>query len=195
MFSQISHGGIPWGYLNEIDDIEFIEMDNFNIRKTRKQSLNSLNISKAVQYAKTFKLDLSINNNGNWKILEDGTKLWFLGLKSKKAYSIGIIFSEYKIPPGSKLFIYNSKKTHLRGAFTEKNNKPGKSLTIAPVIGDEIIIEGSSTYMTETIKKMIYKGDKIKSIARRRYSDPVKFNLRINQKVKPNDKIYIISKT
>ena len=49
--------------------------------------------------------------------------------------------------------------------------------------------------MIETIKKMIYKGDKIKSIARKRYNDPVKFNLRLNKEVELNDKIYIISKT
>jgi putative protease len=70
-----------------------------------------------------------------------------------------------------------------------------ESLEVPLKLGDEIIVEGPTTYMTETIKKMIYKGDKIKSIARRRYSDPVKFNLRINQRVKANDKIYIISKT
>ncbi|MFW9867363.1 MAG: peptidase U32 family protein [Candidatus Thorarchaeota archaeon] len=70
-----------------------------------------------------------------------------------------------------------------------------ESLEIPLKLGDKIIIEGTTTYMTETIRKMIYKGDKIKSITRRRYSDPVKFNLRINQGVKPNDKIYIISKT
>jgi putative protease len=70
-----------------------------------------------------------------------------------------------------------------------------ESLEIPLKLGDEIIIEGTTTYMIETIRKMIYKGEKIKSIARKRYSDPVKINLRLNKEVKPNDKIYIISKT
>jgi putative protease len=70
-----------------------------------------------------------------------------------------------------------------------------ESLEIPLKLGDEIIIEGSTTYIIETIKKMIYKGEKIKNIARKRYSDPVKINLRVNKEVKPNDKIYIISKT
>jgi putative protease len=70
-----------------------------------------------------------------------------------------------------------------------------ESLEIPLKLGDTIIIEGKSTYMTETIRKMIYKGEKIKQISRKRYADPVRINLRINEEVKPNDKIYIISKT
>ena len=62
-------------------------------------------------------------------------------------------------------------------------------------LGDEIIIVGTTTYMIETIKTMIYKGEKIKKISRKRHSNPVRFNLRLNKEVKPEDKIYIISKT
>ena len=62
------------------------------------------------------------------------------------------------------------------------------------MLGDEIIITGPTTYMIETIKKMIYKGEKVKSITRKRYTTPVRINLRLNTEVKPNDKIYILSK-
>ncbi|MHA1105736.1 MAG: peptidase U32 family protein [Promethearchaeota archaeon] len=69
-----------------------------------------------------------------------------------------------------------------------------ESLEFPLRIGEEIIVIGENTYQTEVIKKMIYKGEKIKSIARKRYSDPVKINLRIDH-CEPNDKIYIIAKT
>ncbi|MFX0043041.1 MAG: peptidase U32 family protein [Candidatus Hodarchaeota archaeon] len=69
-----------------------------------------------------------------------------------------------------------------------------ESLEIPLKLGDEIVIIGNNTYSIESIKKMIYKGEKIKSIVRKRYSDPVKINLRI-EKCETNDKIYIISKT
>ena len=62
------------------------------------------------------------------------------------------------------------------------------------MLGDEIIITGPTTYMIETIKKMIYKGEKVKSITRKRYSTPVRINLRLNNEVKANDKIYILAK-
>ncbi len=69
-----------------------------------------------------------------------------------------------------------------------------ESLEFPLNIGDEIIIIGSNTYTIETIKKMIYKGEKIKNISRKRYTDPVKINLRINKEVEVNAKIYIIKK-
>ncbi|MFX1364087.1 MAG: peptidase U32 family protein [Promethearchaeota archaeon] len=69
-----------------------------------------------------------------------------------------------------------------------------ESLEFPLNIGDEIIIIGSNTYTIETIKKMIYKGEKIKNISRKRYTDPVRINLRINKEVEANAKIYIIKK-
>ena len=67
-----------------------------------------------------------------------------------------------------------------------------ESLEISLKLGDEIVIEGLTTYVVETINKIIYKGEKIKTIARKRDNNPVKINLRLNKEVKPNDKIYII---
>jgi putative protease len=69
-----------------------------------------------------------------------------------------------------------------------------ESLDFPLRIGEEIIVTGKNTYRTEIIKKMTFKGEKIKSIVRERYSDPVKINLRIEH-CEPNDKIYIIAKT
>ena len=65
-----------------------------------------------------------------------------------------------------------------------------ESLDVPIKVGDEFIIIGEKTYQIETIKKMIFKGKKIKSIVRKRHSDPVKINLRID-KCEINDKIYI----
>ncbi|KKM89373.1 hypothetical protein LCGC14_1249340 [marine sediment metagenome] len=69
-----------------------------------------------------------------------------------------------------------------------------ESLDVPLKVGDEIIIIGVKTYQIETIKKMIFKGKKIKSVVSKRYTDPVKINLRIDH-CEINDKIYILSKT
>ncbi|MFX1457552.1 MAG: peptidase U32 family protein [Promethearchaeota archaeon] len=67
-----------------------------------------------------------------------------------------------------------------------------ESLELPLRIGDQIIIEGISTYQIETIRKMIYKGEKIKSIIRKRNTNPLRINLRLKNKVEPSDKIYLI---
>lgn len=67
-----------------------------------------------------------------------------------------------------------------------------ESLETPLKVGDEIIISGPNTYTVERIKKMIYKGEKIKTIVRKRYSNPVRINLRIEKEVEMNDKIYLL---
>ncbi|MFX0135949.1 MAG: U32 family peptidase, partial [Candidatus Hodarchaeota archaeon] len=95
--------------------------------------------------------------------------------------------SQYKKQYLGKILSYDKK--------SKSANVLLESLEFPLQIGDEIIISGPKTFTIETIKKMIYKGEKIRSIIRKRYSDPVRINLRINTEVEMNAKIYKISKT
>ena len=69
-----------------------------------------------------------------------------------------------------------------------------ENLGIPLKINDEILIIGENRYLIDKIKKIIYKGEKVKRIFRIQDNSPIKVNLRI-EKCEKNDKIYIISKT
>ncbi|MFX0057339.1 MAG: peptidase U32 family protein [Candidatus Hodarchaeota archaeon] len=95
------------------------------------------------------------------------------------------------ISPYKKIYIGNIL------SFDEKSKTANvllESLEVPIKVGDEIIIIGENSYQIEKIKKMVYKGEKIKSISRKRHTDPVKINLRI-ERCEANDKIYILYKT
>jgi len=62
-------------------------------------------------------------------------------------------------------------------------------------VGDEIIITGDNTYHHQKIKHMLFKGENIKNIYKKRYDNPFKVNLRLSKEVKKDDKIYIIYQT
>ena len=62
-------------------------------------------------------------------------------------------------------------------------------------LDDEIYIIGKDTQHHQKIKHMVFKGEKIKSIKKKRYDSPFKINMRVNKEVKENDKIYIIYKS
>ena len=62
-------------------------------------------------------------------------------------------------------------------------------------LGDEIIITGDDTYHHQKIKHMLYKGENIKNIYKKRYDNPFKVNMRLSKEVKKDDKIYIIYQT
>ena len=141
--AQIDQKGIP--YL-------FVHSENFEIPTEIMQQVDrkkliaedETNIMlKPYRFAKVFPVNFSTENSGIWIEDEKDNKIWFLKIKSEDAYSINLILENFIIPKGAKLFIYNSEKTHLIGAFTSQNNKKSKILPTAFISGDEIIIEYS----------------------------------------------------
>jgi len=94
-----------------------------------------------LRFAHPFFVDLTPQNAGSWEDCEGGESIWRLGIKSRGAKSINLIFDRFKLMDGAKLFIYNTNKTQVLGAFTADNNKPSGLFAIAPVSGEEIIVE------------------------------------------------------
>ena len=61
-------------------------------------------------------------------------------------------------------------------------------------VGDQIIISGKDSYNIENIKKIIFRGEKVKKVIRRIKDNPLRINLPLNKEYSSNDKIYIVSK-
>ena len=62
-------------------------------------------------------------------------------------------------------------------------------------LGNEIIIVGDNTYHHQKIKHMVFKGEKIKNIYKKRFDSPFKVNLRLSSEVQIDDKVYIMYRT
>jgi hypothetical protein len=146
--AQISHGGTPLFYtpsslLKSAGNNDFfIEMPPVNVDSLLKDDeLNASNMRGSFRFAYKFYVDIEKGKSGKNYVLPDGTKVWQVGIRSRGAYSINVLFSEYKVPPGGKLFLYNSDRTQVIGSFTDENNSPGNILPVRPVAGDEIIVE------------------------------------------------------
>lgn len=61
-------------------------------------------------------------------------------------------------------------------------------------LGDEIVIIGKNFTHHQKINHMVYKGENIKNILKKKYDNPFKINMRVNKEVFEGDKIYIIYK-
>lgn len=144
--AQISHGGEPFflerSLLKSSTQSFFIEMPPFDVNTMLEEDkLNESNMKGAFRFAKKFFTDIEKGKSGLNYTLPDGTKVWQVGIRSTGAYSINVLFSEYHIPEGAKLFLYSSDKSDVLGSFTSENNSEDNILPISPVSGDEIIIE------------------------------------------------------
>lgn len=141
---QISHGGrpLPMTILSTRSGSLFQEMPAFDIaEQLRIDSLNESDLRSSFHFAYKFMTDFTPDNSGSWFTQADGTRVWRLGIRSAGAYSINVLFSEYEIPEGAQLFLYNPDQTHILGAFNHLNNSELGILPVSPVQGDELVIE------------------------------------------------------
>ena len=61
-------------------------------------------------------------------------------------------------------------------------------------VGNNIIISGNESYNIETVKKIIFNGEKVQFIIRKENDKPIQINLPLTREYSADDKIYIISK-
>jgi lysyl endopeptidase len=145
--AQVSYEGEPLAFGAENKSLlhsavdYFVEMPKFNVDSIRAIDDLPGNRIGGLGFAYKFYKDLTPENSGITFNTEDGTKIWKLGIRSPGAYSINILFSEFKLPDNAKLFLYNSDRSRVLGAFTNKNRPEGGEFSIAPVEGDELTVE------------------------------------------------------
>jgi len=142
--AQISQGGKPLAFsdsLKSVSEIPFVNMPYVNNMVMEASESYTWDKSGPFKFGKKTDVQFSIENSGEWQTLSSGDRIWNMGIRSKGAYSINLIFSEFKVPIGARVFIYNSDKTHFIGGFDFSNNKAHGKLATTLVRGDEIIIE------------------------------------------------------
>lgn len=142
--AQVSHGGKPLPLLatKSYQDGMFEEMPSFDVEKERKDDAPDRNgLRGGYRFAYKFMTHFNRSNSGASFALPDGTKVWMLGIRSRGALSLNLLFSEYELPEGAQVFLYNSSRTQVLGAFNHLNNSEQGLLPVAPLEGDELIVE------------------------------------------------------
>lgn len=87
----------------------------------------------------TCPIDISIKNGQTF--IENGLKVYRVGLKSEKAKGMSIFFDRFLLPEGGKLFVYNPEQSIVYGAFTSINNNDENQLLIRPLTSDSLVVE------------------------------------------------------
>ena len=146
-FSQIRRGGTPYflqpSMLRAASKPFFIEMPAFNLDSILKEdAADSGNMRGSYKFAHKFFTHID-SSDATQTVLEDGTTVKQIGIRSAGAYSINLLLRDFEIPSGGKLFIYSADHSHVVGSFDDSNNTPEKILPVQPVAGESIIIEYS----------------------------------------------------
>lgn len=143
VLGQIGHSGFPVGLNNNKSQISFIEFSsaeklyNQFIEKTQKDK----SLLKNDVFASAVEVSISPKGQGAWHIGDNNSRIWQIGITANNASSLNLIFKNFHLLPGCRLFIYSPKMEEIYGAFTFRNNKKSKIFAISPVQNDSLIIE------------------------------------------------------
>ena len=141
-FAQIQHGGTPYSFKQKnfevFATVLLPAMDN---QRLLQEEIKVARKEEGYQFGKEIAVDYRLDNSGTWEELPDGGRLWRLGLQSKGAYSINLLFDNFYIPPASNLFIYTADRSFVLGSFTAENNNKWGNFATTLLPGDAIVLE------------------------------------------------------
>lgn len=98
------------------------------------------NAGKPFQFGYTFDREYDLKD-GQWVELASGDKIWTLAFHSPAAVSMNVVWSDFYIPKGGALYVYNEDKTEIIGAYTHRQNNTERTLSSWLIPGDKIIVE------------------------------------------------------
>jgi len=142
IFSQISHGGIPKSFTNNNGiNIPTIKMDKQDPRPYIEED-----VKRDAFKDHTWRFGINIPVNIDVKkqsVVENiaNGKIYRLRIYSEGAVSINFRFSNYKLPKGASVYIYNDEEDQILGAFTSENNKKHGKLGVSLLFTNAITIE------------------------------------------------------
>ena len=141
-FSQLSKGGLPISFSKNINNVvDRIEIQPVSSSIIQAEDNKFPKEGYPVRVGYSLPTDISMDNSGTWTELTEGGKIWQVQVKSPGALAIGVYFDKFRIPYGSRLFLYNEDKTQVIGAFTSENNDRSGLFATELIYGDIVNIE------------------------------------------------------
>ena len=146
-FAQLNQRGIPFSSLYQIDQPTSVDRI---LTPPNMEVVEAEDILHPIPYR--FAINLPVNA---WIInpasgirhpssgidLPGDERMWFYSIHAPGAKALTVYFDQFFIPEGGKLFLYNTDKSRIIGAFTAMNNNTEKLFSTALIPGDRIILE------------------------------------------------------
>lgn len=141
--AQISEGGMPPGLKYSFDEKmgTTIKVDPPDIEKIKNEDEIFKKNGEALRFAQSIPVNVDLIKEGDWIRLPDGGRVCRLTIESEDAQALIIYYSQFTIPSGGKLFLYNKDRRQIIGAFTSRNNPKRSSFATEMIQGEQVVLE------------------------------------------------------
>jgi len=110
------------------------ELNMSRIKKEDKENISN-------RFAAPVDVNFTLENSGEWTDLKDGGRVWKLKIKAKKALGLFILYKNFYLPNGARLFVYDEDQKQLMGGYTYLNNSDSGKFMTGMIEGETAIIE------------------------------------------------------
>lgn len=142
-YSQVTNEGKPYSWkLQDNEEVMPIEMPGFDLKALQDEDLaNAGKKDMPWRFGYEFIVDHNLNNSGKWTDLPNGDRVWRIRYKSDGAKTMNFLFSDFYMPEGAKVYLYNNDRSDLLGAYDSQQNNDERVLGTWLVTGEDIWIE------------------------------------------------------
>lgn len=142
IIAQLQFPGKPMGLFSQFKaaDVMYVLPPVDPLEVEARILGNQQSHKKPLQFALVRPVNFSPESHGSW-ITQDQTRIWRIHIVSPEAYSMGLVFNEFHLDPGVRVFLYDPEMKNIKGAFTSGNNKSSRILPVGHIGGAELIIE------------------------------------------------------
>lgn len=140
-WAQLSVAGTPISAQQALPPAAIVELPALNTDALLAEDLADEAYNLPLRFAFGHNVDLNLNNAGTWTELRGGDRVWRLTLFCPEALNINLLYSDFFLPPGAELYLYNKNQSQVLGAFTEKNNKDNRRFATALIHGTQLTLE------------------------------------------------------
>ncbi len=144
LFAQTSAGGTPYGLSNAFQQqyrstpLSTEQVSPLDLRRIHKEDEDQVG---TVRFAAPLAVSYSLEQSGQWTELKNGDRLWQLKLQSKGALGLFVVYEDFFLPFGSRLFMYSEDGKQIKGAYTYKNNTASGRFLTGMIKGEVALIE------------------------------------------------------
>jgi len=90
--------------------------------------------------AKTIPVQLTPDNSGEWTTLPNGQRIWRLEIDAADANAVSLLYDQFIIPQGGKLYIYDLDYKVVN-VYTDQDNPKRQEFSTDFIPGDKLILE------------------------------------------------------
>ncbi len=93
------------------------------------------------RFAAPVTADISMENAGIWTTLPNGDRLWQCALRSPGGLGLTLLFDQFVLAPGVKIFAYSADQQRVLGAYTAQSCLPSGKFLIGIIPGETAHLE------------------------------------------------------